>query len=160
MNRRDIVIGAIALLVLVGGYFYVSRNRTPDENLQVTNDDLQTVEKNIEDSFKIDIPDDANKAVLGSSTEAGTGIVTWDVDDNGQFTATILADLPDLETGTYTAYAIKGQPTDESYDEISLGGLRVAKGGYLLEVNESKDLTGYDIVVRNGDKELLRTTIK
>src|SRR3989344_5249560 len=63
MKRRDIVIGSVILLLLVGVIYWNRRNRRLEE-LKVPETLTKSVEETLEDKFKIEIPEDIDKAEL------------------------------------------------------------------------------------------------
>ncbi|MFC1710338.1 anti-sigma factor [Patescibacteria group bacterium] len=137
MNRRDIVIGLIILAVVAGIIYWVRR---PKPELEIPE---STVEETIEESFKIDIPDDVEKAELKDiAGKIATGIATRKFID-GKFTHTALVDLPDPAEG----YFYEGWLAKEDGELVSTGKLRVAKGGYLLEFSSDVDYSDYSGVV-------------
>jgi DNA-directed RNA polymerase subunit K/omega len=145
MNRRDIVIGLIILAALAGFIYFRSRQPTPEE-LQAPQ--TLSIEEELEEAFKVEIPEDVEKAELEDVTGAdATGIATRKFED-GRFTHTVLADLPDAEPGTfYEGWLVRGNPGDEEFHLISTGRMRIAKGGYLLEFESSTDYTDHKNVV-------------
>ncbi len=144
MERRDIVIGFIILAALAGFIYFRSRREAPEE-LQVPQ--TLSVEDQLEQAFGFDIPEDVDKAELKDVTGGNaTGIATRKV-DAGKFAHTVLADLPDPESGTfYEGWLVKDD------NVISTGRLRVAKGGYLLEFQSATDYSEYNNVVITLEK--------
>lgn len=136
MNRRDIVIGLI-ILALLGGVIYWLRR--PRESLEIP---APSVEEEIEETFKLTIPEDVEKATLEDVTGGqASGIATRKF-ENAIFTHMVLADLPDPEAGTfYEGWLVMGD------NVISTGKMRVAKGGYLLEFESTTDYSDYNKVV-------------
>ena len=137
MNRRDIVIGLIILAVVAGIIYWVRR---PKPELEIPE---QSIEETIEESFKIDIPDDVEKAELKDvAGKIATGIATRKFID-GLFTHTVLVDLPDPAEGNF----YEGWLVKDDGELISTGKLRIAKGGYLLEYSSAVDYSDYSGVV-------------
>lgn len=143
MKQRDIVIGLAILAAIVGGLLW--RNRQASEEMKVPQEEIasDTTEKKIEEKFNTEIPDDAEKAELKDVSEGdGSAIATRKVTDNKTEIA-VLADLPDPETGKfYEAWLVK-----DSVAGIKLGGLRVAKGGWVIEKTSTNDVGDYKTVV-------------
>lgn len=139
MERRDIVIGLIILAALAGFIYFRSRQVAPEE-LQVPQ--TLSIEDQLEQAFDFDIPEDVEKAELKDVTGGNaTGIATRKF-DAGRFTHTVLADLPEPESGTfYEGWLV----LEDSV--ISTGRFRMAKGGYLLEFQSGTDYSSYDRVV-------------
>ena len=141
MQRRDLVIGAGVLLVIVGIVLFIQSRRS---ELSVPEDSSPTpsmseTEQSMEDQFKVNIPDNVEKANLQGL--GGSGIATRDVMATPR-DVMVLADLPDPETGKfYEAWVSNGTDTK------LLGRLASAKGGYLLDANISSSLESYNQVV-------------
>ena len=133
MKRRDIVIGFLVLVVLAGVVYWV---RKPKVVPQV--ESQPSVEQKIEDSFKLQIPEDVDKSELSDvSGGSSSGIATRKF-ENGKFSHSVLADLPDPESGKfYQGWLVKGD------DMVSTGRLNVAKGGYLLEFESVTDYSDH-----------------
>lgn len=137
MKKKDIVIGVIVLSVLSLILVFYNKSKAPNLT-EIEN--LKQNESKIEEEFKIDIPEDIEKALLEDVAGGDSlGIATREF-ENGMFTLTVLADLPDLDIGFYQAWLVK----DDMY--VSLGKASVAKGGYLLEFNSSIDYSDYNKV--------------
>jgi hypothetical protein len=137
---RDAVIGFIVLVVLLTGAILIRNSRKVKTALPTP---TPSVEQKVTEKFGgLIIPFDVDKADLSDvSGGEGLGIVTRKF-ANGKFELTILADLPDPKAGTfYQAFLFK----DSS--PITLGALKVAKGGYMVDFTSSKDLSDYKKVV-------------
>lgn len=151
MKKNDIVVGAVVLVVFIAGIL-ILRGTGNSDSASATPAPTQSTEEKFESSFKIDIPEDADKAELeGASGTSSTGIATREVGEN-QSTVTVLADLPELESGqVYKAYVAKA----ESEEKMPLGSMRVAKGGWIVEYKTSNDLSEYKQiqVVRESSTE-------
>lgn len=144
MNRRNLIIG-IVILAIIAAVLYFTRKTTPQtltESPQPT-----SPSQNIEDMFKVNIPSSAEKITLVDQTGGNaTGIAARDVKDD-TFTLTVLADLPDLEEGSfYQAWIVKGADLQSS-PKLSLGRLSLQKGGYVVDFSVNKDYSGYNLVV-------------
>jgi hypothetical protein len=139
MNRRDIVIGVVILIILAGVIYWRQRQTTQEE-LKVPQ--TLSVEDQIEEAFNFEIPEDVDKAELSDvSGGSATAIATRKYED-GKFTHAVLADLPDPEVGHYEGWLVK---EDEL---VSTGEFRVAKGGFLLEFESGTDYTDHkDVIV-------------
>jgi hypothetical protein len=147
MNRRDIIVGLV-ILVGLAALIYYWRRPVVDEELQVPQ--TLSVEDEIEDMFSLQIPEDVDKAeLLDKIGGDASAIATREFVDN-KFTHTVLADLPDLEIGSYVAELVKDD------EVLETGVLRAAKGGYILEYQSDKDLSEYKTVrVKLGDETVL-----
>ncbi len=150
MNRRDILTGLVILAVLVGLVWWLRRPKTP--SLPSTSN-FSTVQEKIQNSFRVTIPEDVEKAELTDvSGGTGSGIATRKY-EAGRFTHTVLADLPDPAAGTfYEGWLVRGKEGDANFAFFSTGKLRVAKGGYLLEFQSNKDYRDYKGVVVTLEK--------
>lgn len=149
MNKKDIAIGAVIVIVLIGAIIALRRAGQNNNSVASTPAPTASVEQKIEDAFKVDIPDDADKAELNGSD--GSGIATREYKDQ-KFTATILADLPDKDA----SYRVEIRKADQAEDKIVLGVMRVAKGGYMIEYQSNKDLTSYEkVVVLTADSKVV-----
>jgi hypothetical protein len=142
MKRRDIVIG-IVLLAAIVGLFYL-RNRRQAEEMRVPEQEVssESTEQRIEEIFNTDIPDDVEKAELKAVDDGDGSAIATRKEEEGSREFAVLADLPDPETGKfYEAWLVKDD------EQVSLGGMRVAKGGWVLETTSTRDLGGFDKVV-------------
>ncbi len=62
---------------------------------------------------------------------------------DGRYTLTVLADLPDLESGqVYQVWLVQGAADSEATPR-KVGQLRSSKSGYLLDYSASEDLTSH-----------------
>ncbi len=148
MNRRDIIVGVVVLILIVGAFSWIKRSKT--SNVYVGN---PVVEEKIEKSFNLSIPDDLDRAELKDvSGGNGSGIATRKY-EGGKFTHMILADLPDSLGGTfYEGWLVRGKMGDANFAYISTGKLLMAKGGYLLEFVSASDYSDYKMVVVTLEK--------
>lgn len=123
-SKKDIVTGLIIVLVILGGYLLYKKIKTP-KSLSTPVPQQINFKDELENSFKFDIPDDVNtielKDVSGGNAR---GIAT---------TYEILVDIEDPASG----YFYQGW-LENNGKLISLGKLRVAKGGWLLEYDSAK----------------------
>lgn len=123
-SKRDILTGLIIILLIVGGVLFYKKIKTPKPLSSPT---PQTVnyKDELESIFNLNIPEDTNtinlKDVSGGN---GRGIAT---------STEILADIEDPASG----YFYQGW-LENSGGLISLGKLRIAKGGWLIEYDGSK----------------------
>lgn len=139
-NRKDIVTGFIIVAVVVFGVLLFKKLKTP-KTLPSPTPQTISFKKELEDNFKFNIPDDVNtielKDVSGGLPAGKAG--------NGRGIATpteILADIEDPTIGYFY------QGWLENNDRlISLGKLRTAKGGWLLEYDASKYPESKKIIV-------------
>lgn len=137
INRNDVIVGLIILAILAGLIYWFRTRGTETPALpEVT---IEEREQDLENKFRVDIPDDVEKAELKAvAGRDGIGIATRNE---------ILVDLPDPSVGSfYQAWLENGEGK-----LMSLGKLRVAKGGWLIEYN-SANYSGYNKVVISEEK--------
>lgn len=137
--RNDIVIGFIILVVLLGGAYLLRRPSTPTQAPSVSNE-IEEVERDIFEKFNVDIPEDVEKTVLSDVTGGNSSAVATKQDTDGQFIYTILADLPDLQSRNFYGWFVPLEDGKLDYERALVGGMRQAKGGWLLELESSKDV--------------------
>lgn len=138
MNKRDIVIGVIIVAIIAGIIYWA---RTPGQTpIEIPE---PTTEEKIEEQFKIEIPEDADKAELKDIKGGNASAITTRSFENGTFTHAVLADLP--EPGENKFY--QGWLVNDWGDFVSTGVLGIAKGGYVLEFSSTQDYTDYNEVV-------------
>lgn len=143
MNRRDLTVGIIVIALIIGGYMLFKKAKNPPVSPPIT----PSVQETIEKTFNVNIPKDVDTAEMKDvSGGNGSGLATrkW---QNGKFTHTILADLPEPPKGEYYEGWLS---KDDQF--VSTGKLRVAKGGYLLEFNSSKNYSDYPKVAVTLEK--------
>ena len=147
MKRRDIVIGVVVLLVVSGIVYWNQRNRSREE-LVVPETVSSSLEEALEEKFKIEIPEDVDKAELKDvSGGTASGIATRKF-ENSTYTHTIIADLPDLEGGTfYQSWLVKGEEGDNNFSLISTGRPRLGKGGWTLNFESKTDYSDHGKVL-------------
>ncbi len=152
MKRKDLIIGGIILVILALG-FYLLKNRSKTPELEISQSPSPSFEKELEETFKIEIPDDVEKIVLKDVTGgSATGLATRKYDE-GLFTHTVIADLPNLQDQAfYQGWLIRGQEGEADYDLVSTGKLKVAKGGFILEFQSNKDYLEYQRVLITKEK--------
>ena len=145
MKRRDIVIGLIVVALLAGAIYLIRRRSEPTPVIPEST--TGETEQKIVDTFRVDIPEDIDKAELKDVTGGtASGIATREF-ISGVFTHTVLVDLPDPQPGYfYEGWLVKGDKF------LSTGKMRIAKGGYLLEYDARVDYSDYDKVVITLEK--------
>ncbi|OGM19745.1 hypothetical protein A2686_05325 [Candidatus Woesebacteria bacterium RIFCSPHIGHO2_01_FULL_38_10] len=145
MNKKDIVVG-LMILVLLAGAVYL-RQRGGEEELKVPQT-LSTEDK-IEEKFNLVIPEGVDKAELKDvSGGTSSGLATRKF-EKSVFEHSILADLPDPESGKfYEGWLVKGG------ELISTGKLKIAKGGWMLNFSSKTNYSDYSkVVVTIEEKE-------
>lgn len=156
MKSRDIVIG-IVVVVMLGGAIYFSQKRSSQEDLKVP--ETLSTEDQLEEKFKIQIPEDVDKAELkdlGGGTASGIAtrkFLPAQAGADSKFSFTALADLPDPDAGSfYQGWLTKGESGKEGFSMISVGRLSQAKGGWMLNFNSSTDFSDYGNVLISSEK--------
>lgn len=145
MNRRDIVIG-ILILALLGGVIYWRQRSQPSEEMRVP--ETLSVEEQLEQRFGTEIPEDVEKAELRDVTGGASSAIATRKFENGVFTHSVLADLPDPQGGHfYEGWLVRGQEGDENFVVLSTGRMRIAKGGWVLDFQSNNNLSDYNNVV-------------
>lgn len=124
-NRKDVVTGLIVILLIIGGaylYRYLKKPRTQTPTPSPASFEFR---KDLEDSFKLDIPDNVNSIELKDiSGGDGRGIAT---------DKEILVDANDPEAGYfYQAWL------ENSGKLIPLTKLQIAKGGWIANYDRTK----------------------
>lgn len=139
-NRtRDIIVGAavIIILILIAVYFIRrGQSAVSTGNNTPLPTPVTSYEQDLQNNFGITVPNGASTANLKDVNGGNQiGLATLDK-SNGQNAYTILANLEDPAPGYfYQAWIVNGN------DTISLGKLSVAKAGWLVNFNSSKDLS-------------------
>ncbi|OGM81788.1 hypothetical protein A2361_00265 [Candidatus Woesebacteria bacterium RIFOXYB1_FULL_40_26] len=142
--RRDIVIGIIILAMVAGLIYWFRRSQQPRPAISTP---TPSAEEEIERTFNLTIPDNLERADLGNvAGKEGTGLATRGF-ENGKFTLTVLANLPDVTSGTFYQVWLVKDGTN-----LSLGKMGIAKGGYLLEFSSNKDYSDYKDVLVSEEK--------
>lgn len=140
MKTRDIIIGLVVLVILITGALLIRNARNSKvQNLPIPTPNIQT---NLENRFPgLAIPANADRATLSDVT-GGQGMgEAWRTFENGQFSLTVVADLPPYSAGHfYQGWISNGSST------ISLGGLGASKGGFIVNFASSSDYRSYNKV--------------
>lgn len=167
MKTSDIVKVAV-VIAAIAGFFYFT-NQAADEDvdetdMQFSQDTTEETERQIEERFRTEVPEGAERAELKARDVEGRALATREVTDSGT-NISVLADLADPEQGHfYQAWAAKGQEGDEDFERISLGRLRVAKGGFVTDFTSESDLSEFDQVLisqeRTQDSEPEQTVVE
>lgn len=118
-RSRDVITGFIVLVILIAGSIIIFKSRNKFK--EVTPIKTPNIVERLQDKFNgFEIPDDVEKTELKDATGGSSiGIAT---------PSEVIADLPELPKNEfYQVWYFNG----EKY--VSLGKMRVAKGGYLYE---------------------------
>lgn len=125
-SKKDIVTGLIIVSVILGGYLLYKKIKAP-KPIPTSAPQQISFKEELENNFKFDIPDDVNTIELKDvSGGNGRGIAT---------SSEVLADIED-HADSYFYEAWLQNPDNGSL--ISLGKLKIAKGGWLIEYDGSK----------------------
>ena len=152
MKIRDIVIGLLVLLLLAGVIYWRQRSQRPEE---VAVPQTLSTEDKIEDKFNVQIPENVDKAELKDVSGGNASGLATRKFENEEFELGILADLPAAQTGSfYEGWISKGEEGKEGYEILSLGGLMVAKGGYLLDFKSVTNYSDYSKVIVSLEKSV------
>lgn len=147
MKTRDIVIGGIVLVVLIAAALLIRRARL---NKQASLPEATpTISERVQKTFNgISIPTDRESADLSDvSGGQGIGVATRKY-TGGTFSLTIMANLPTPQSGYfYQGWVIRGDPSESGYSMLSVGKLRFAKGGYIVDFSSPRDYSDYGKVV-------------
>lgn len=122
-SKRDVVIGFIIILIIIGGAYLYKRSKIP-KVLPVPTPRIE-FQKTLEDDFKYDIPDDVNTYELKDTSGGGGRGIATDKE--------VLVDIDDPSRG----YFYQGW-LEKSGSLVSLGKLQFSKGGWILEFDKTK----------------------
>ena len=150
MQRQRLFGAFIVLLVIVGLVLFL-RSGEEKEKGEVGEGEgvrIEDVVSELSSQLGVTVPEDVERTSLRDvSGGEASGLATRKHED-GRFTHTILAALPDLQAGTfYEGWLVRGSEGDENFSVLSTGKLRVSKGGYLLEFSSDQDLRDHSQVV-------------
>jgi hypothetical protein len=151
MKSRDVVAGLIIIVILITGGLLIKKNRANKLAIPLA---TPSVEERVTSKFGgIILPEDGDKADLNAvSGQEGLGEAVR-TNQNGKFDLTVLADLSEPKAGYfYQAWIVRGNAGDENFGYLSLGALRLAKGGYLIDFTSNKDYSDYEKVVVTLEK--------
>ncbi len=149
-ERNSRTIGAIIVILLVvalawGIYkFFGNRKVGQDQSDKQPTATVTQVsdEEKFEQELGIDIPDEGQRSTLRDVIGGNRLAIVRRIEKSGNTEIVINANLDDPPKGSfYQAWLVKGD------EQIALGELRLTKGGYLLEVTETRNLEGFNRVV-------------
>lgn len=133
-NKKDIITGLVVILLIIGGVYlfkYLKKDKTTPKTSFPASYEFQ---KDFEDTFKLDIPDNVNTIELKDIAGGDSRGIATDSE--------ILVDAADPDSGYYYEAWL------ESSDKlVSLGKLKVAKGGWLTEYDKSKNAGSTKVVI-------------
>lgn len=143
-SKKDIIIGFILIVAIVGGAMFY-KNLKSSKVLPTPT--TSSVKSKIEGLFNYVIPDDLDSIELKDVTGGTSRGIAARKFENGTFTQTILADLPDLTSNEfYEGWIFSG----EKY--VSMGKLKVAKGGFLVDFISNTNYLDYKKVIVTKEK--------
>lgn len=143
-RKKDIIIGFILIAVIVGGAYFYKNLKSPKLLPTPT---PSSVKSKIEGLFNYVIPDDLDSIELKDVTGGESRGIAARKFENGAFTQTILANLPDLTLNEfYEGWIFLG----DKY--VSMGKLIVAKGGFLVDFTSNTDYSDYKKVIITKEK--------
>jgi len=147
MKRKDIVIGFLIIL-LVFGVIYQVRRKRPNKELVVPETLSSSIEEKLEEKFKIEIPEDVSKAELKDVSGGDSSGIATRKFENGVFSQTIIADLPEIKVGSfYQGWLVRGETGSENFSQVSTGQLIFGKGGWTLNFESKKDYSDHTKVI-------------
>lgn len=151
MRTRDIIIGAIVLIVLISGVLIIRRARNRSAVLPTS---TPTIAERVQKSFNgLIIPSDRENVDLNDVTGGeGIGVASRKY-SGGTFSLTIMADLPEPKSRYfYQGWIIRGNLGDNDFSYVSVGSLRLAKGGFIADFSSAKDYSDFKKVVVTLEK--------
>lgn len=148
MQRQRAIAVIVIVLIIVGLALFFRGGK--EEEVEVTEGEgvrIEDVVSELSTQLGVTVPEDVERTSMRDvSGGTATGLATR-IFEEGRFTHTILAALPDLEAGSfYAGWLVRGREGEEGYSLMSTGKLRISKGGYLLEFTSNQDLTDHSRV--------------
>lgn len=132
--KKDVMVGLVIVLIIISGAYLYRYLKKPRIQKITPSPASYEFKKDFEESFQLDIPDNVNSIELKDVSGGNSrGIAT----DNE-----ILVDADDPEAGFYYEAWL-----EKESGLISLGKLRFAKGGWLIEYDRSKNPTFTKVIV-------------
>lgn len=143
-RTRNVLIGVVFVIVIILVTIFLVRRRGSEKLITVNSPlptPVSTFQENLKENFGITVPVSATKADLHDVSGGNqAGIVTKD-SENGQSVYTVIANLEDPNPGYfYQAWVVKDS------DYVSLGKLELAKGGWMVTLRTSRDLSDHKTV--------------
>lgn len=136
----------VAVVLVIGGLgYFLFRQGGQEEEVSVESAEVVAEEKAQEliESMNFQIPEEAEKVTLRDIAGlGGAGIVTK-VEEDGSVEYSVLAALPDPIGGEYYEAYLVGEGDD---NEVYMGKLSQAKGGWMLEFDSTSDLGEFNKV--------------
>lgn len=148
------------LLVVAGAAGWYLWQRVNNNKIQVSNSltpspspFVQGIEQNIQERFRVTLPENVDKAELKDVSGGNGSAIATKKYENNRFDSTVLADLPDPADGKpYHAWLTRGTEDQDEYEVVYMGTLQIAKGGYIVDYQNTLDLSGFTQVIVSRDK--------
>ncbi len=148
-NRRDILIGAAILVIIILAIYLIRRPAIFNTvTVSPVPSAISEFEQKLEDQFNIKVPDNVEKIELKDVTGGISQGIATRIYENNVFEHTVIADLTDPDSGYfYQGWLMRGNPGDTNFGYVSTGKLESEKGGYMVNIRVNKDLRDYKKVV-------------
>lgn len=148
--KKQRILGVLVIVLLIAGLVFFLGDKGIEEEGNGESEEAQVQEMVDELSAQlgVKIEEDVERASLRDVSGGGaSGLATRNYDGE-EFTHSILAALPETETGKfYEGWLVLGEEGDEEYSILNTGKLQQSKGGFLLEFSSDQDLSDYQKVI-------------
>lgn len=153
MKKTDILLGLAIVAVVSGVIYWIKKPSLKNLPKPTQTPTIEQIEGKLEDTFKRQIPEDLDKTELKDVAGGdGSGVAARKF-EKGVFNLTVLADLPDPEAGNfYQVWLQRGMRGEDGFGLVSLGKMRIEKGGYLIDYKVNKDYSDYKQVFVSREK--------
>lgn len=145
-KQQWLSIAAVVLVIGGLGFFLYRRSRQESVEPTALGEGVAIEEKASEllNKMNFEVPEGADRANLGDvSGGDGTGVATESYEE-GRFTHSMIAALPDPEAGMfYEGWLVREDP----FDLVYTGKFEMAKGGWMLDYTSEVDLSDHNQVV-------------
>ena len=149
MQKQRIFGAIVVILVALGLYMFFKGDTLEDEIDRGESERIRVedVTRELTSQLGVSVSENVERIALEDvQGETATGLATKDYADS-EYKHSVLAALPDLESGTYyNGWLVRGEEGEVDYSVVNSGKLRQSKGGYLLEYSSNKDLSDYTTV--------------
>src|SRR5258707_1607625 len=135
-NRRDILIGAAILVIIILAIYLIRRPAIFNTvTVSPVPSAISEFEQKLEDQFNIKVPDNVEKIELKDVTGGISQGIATRIYENNVFEHTVIADLTDPDSGYfYQGWLMRGNPGDTTFGYVSTGKLESEKGGYMVNI--------------------------
>ncbi len=132
-KQQWLTIAAIVLVIGGLGYFLFRQGQEVEEGPVVESEDIVAEERANEllQQLNVELPEDVDRVNLREVGESGAAGVVTRSREEGEREIRVLAALPEPVSGEF--YAAYLSSPNEELEDIYLGRLREAKGGFILE---------------------------